>query len=273
MTPLEFFLAHRVAVFPIATGAKTPAVAKGTHWADWDDFLRARPTSAYGVVLGSLVVVDTDQPATSEWANAHVPPTPFMVLSGPYHSGGMGRGVHRYYRVPPASSWPPYIRRDGLNIEFRRAGQYVLGPASPHPSGLTYDAAPWSWAWDDIPCFPSDFVFEDGSVGVSRVGAAYAEPTAPVTESNRTAELFRYVRHLKANEVDRDLAWTATQFFNTRFCHPPKSDRWLASWFGRAWGHRDRPDFKQCVFEDTSAFAVVRDDHDDLEVIHVEGAL
>jgi hypothetical protein len=71
--PLDFFLAHRVPVFPITQGAKTPAVSKGTHWADWDDFVRARPTGAYGVVLGSLVVVDADQQATSEWANAHLP--------------------------------------------------------------------------------------------------------------------------------------------------------------------------------------------------------
>jgi hypothetical protein len=150
------------------------------------------------------------------------------VLSGPDHSGAMGRGVHRYYRVAPGS--------------------------------------------EDIPFFPSDFLFEDGSVGVSRVGAAYAEPTAPVTQGNRNAELFRYVRHLKANEVDHDLAWEATQVFNARNCQPPKDAKWLASWFRRAWGHRDRADFKQMVLEDTSSLDVVRDTTDDLEVIQVERA-
>src|SRR2546430_474669 len=97
---IEWFLAHRVRVFPIRPGTKAPAVPQNTSWTDWDDFERPRPTGPYGVVLGSLLVVDADSPATAAWIAEHVPPTPFTVVSGPYHDDASGRGQHHYFRAP-----------------------------------------------------------------------------------------------------------------------------------------------------------------------------
>ena len=37
---IQWFLDHRVAVFPIQPGTKAPAVPRGTSRADWDDFVR-----------------------------------------------------------------------------------------------------------------------------------------------------------------------------------------------------------------------------------------
>jgi hypothetical protein len=242
MKPLDFFLAHRIAVFPITSGTKTPAVPKGTHWNTWDDFARPRPNGPYGVVLGQLLVIDADSPDTAALVSAHVPATPFTVQSSPYHGGAPGRGRHHYFRAPDQPT-PAFIRRDGLVIEARRAGQYVLGPGSPHPSCCTYDASDWSWSLADVPAFPADFVFTDTKISaVTSDYQTYVPPTAMV-KGERSHELFRLVRHLKAKGASIETARFTVELYNRERCDPPKSDAWIASWFPRAWGHRDRGDF------------------------------
>ena len=246
MNPLNFFHEHRVGVFPISHGTKVPAVPKGTNWQDWDDFVRPRPVMPYGVVLGSLLVVDGDTAAATAWIRAHVPETPFRVQTGPYHDGSSGRGVHFYYRAPSVAT-PAYIHRDHLAIEARRAGQYVVGPESKHPTGCTYKVShDWTWRWEDIPTFPADFVFEDGSVRPIAVeGAPYVMPAGIVTAGERTDQLFRFLRSCKARGECKEDALNSVKLFNIARCEPPKSDAWLRSWFGRAWNQSDRPDFNQ----------------------------
>jgi hypothetical protein len=245
MNPLAFFLNHRVRVFPITPGTKKPAVPAGASWTDWDDFVRPRPERPYGVVLGSLIVFDGDTPQSTAWLREHAPATPFRVQSGPYHDGAAGRGVHFYYRAPHGTT-PAFIRRDGLVIEARRAGQYVVGPGSPHPTGCTYKVSnDWTWEWDDIPVLPSDFVFEDGSVRPITVdGAPYDVPDT-VTAGERTAELFRFLRSCKAKGLSVEMARFAVEQFNLTRCEPPKSDAWLRSWFSRSWNHADRLEFRE----------------------------
>ncbi|HKW00712.1 MAG TPA: bifunctional DNA primase/polymerase [Vicinamibacterales bacterium] len=245
MTALDFFLAHRVKVFPVQVGTKKPAVPAGTSWADWDDFVRPRPTGPYGVVLGDLMVLDADNATTAAWLDAHVPFTPFVVQSGPYHDKSPGRGLHRYFRAPQVHL-PAFIHRDGLSFELKRRGHYVVGPGSPHPDGGTYGAASWSWDWNDLPVFPADFLFNDGTGTTSEVGQPYVPVTgdAVIPAGERTAELFRFVRSLKANGASAELTLFAVREYNQR-CQPPKSDAWLRSWFPRAWGHRDQSNFGQ----------------------------
>jgi hypothetical protein len=241
MNPLNWFAAHRVKVFPVQPGAKTPAVPRDTSWNEWDDFTRPRPSGSYGVVLGSLLVVDADSPATASWIAQHVPATPFTVLSGPYHDGSAGRGRHHYFRAPDVLT-PAFIHRDHLAIEARRIGQYVLGPDSVHPSGCIYEACEWSWRWDDLPMFPVDFAFNDGTGTTSEVGAPY-EPPRRMVQGERSHELFRLVRHMKALGASIEETRYTVELYNANRCDPPKSDKWLRAWFPRAWGHRDRPDF------------------------------
>jgi hypothetical protein len=103
----------------------------------WDDFVRPRPERPYGVVLGSLVVLDGDTPPTAIWIREQPPTTPFRVQTGPYHDGQPGRGVHFYFRAPQGTL-PAFIRRNGLAIGCKRAGYYVVGPGSVHPCGCIY---------------------------------------------------------------------------------------------------------------------------------------
>jgi hypothetical protein len=239
--PLDFFLAHRVAVFPICEGSKAPAVPKGTDWADWDDFQRSRPDGSYGVVLGSLMVIDGDSQASTAWIRANVPPTPFRVQSGPHHDRSRGRGVHFYFRAPQRVT-PAFIHRDHLVIEARRRGQYVVGPGSVHPSGCTYRVSTWSWRWDDLPVFPAEFLFDDGTGHTSAAGAPY-EPPERMVAGERTHELFRLLRHMKALGASIEETRYCVELYNRNRCEPPKSDSWLRSWFPRAWNLADRPGF------------------------------
>jgi bifunctional DNA primase/polymerase-like protein len=228
----NWFREHGVHVFPVQRGTKQPDT-RGQSWKGWT---LPFPHLSYGVELGSLIVVDGDSAATTAWIRQHCPTTPFRVQTGPHHDGSLGRGVHFYFRAPDTQT-PAFIHRDGLSIEARRLGQYVLGPGSVHPTGCVYTASKWWWHWEDLPIFPADFLFNDGSGVVSAPESAYAEPNGTVGQGERTAELFRYVRHLKANDIARELAFDAMVIFNEEHCDPPKSTTWLRSWFGRAWQH------------------------------------
>src|SRR5947209_17812600 len=83
-----------------------------------------------GIVTGkvsTVVVVESDTPEAEAWCEEHLPPTPMMTRSA--------RGRHRFYHRPmalpeiPASIKTP----NGLTIEIKRDGQYVVGPGSVHP--------------------------------------------------------------------------------------------------------------------------------------------
>lgn len=263
MRALDFFQTHAVKVFPLH--GKKPAVPKGTHWADWDDFVRPRPKGAYGVVLGALIVVDTDTPDAEHWAQRHVPTTPFVVETK--------RGRHRYLKAP-ATPTPPFIRRDGLTIESRRAGEYVVGPGSLHEDGVTrYVASEWSWRWDDLPTFPADFDF-GVPASMSVGGAPYVLPTV-IDEGCRHYELFRLVRSLKALGKTRTEARVIVENFNRNVCTEP-IDLDRGGWFGRAWRQPNRQGFDSTLIDlpivqdETANLPVVPDETDDLPVLRQE---
>jgi Bifunctional DNA primase/polymerase, N-terminal len=243
---IDFFISNGVRVFPIKPGTKAPACES------WPNYSGPRPTASYGVALATqLTVVDADEPATLAWCLAQLPPTPLRVQTGPFHSGAPGRGVQFYYRTPAGPMRPAYIHRDTLSIEARRQGQYVLGPGSKHPTGCIYTPTDWSWQWNDLPEFPADFNFDDGTCATSSVDGKYVRPTGDVTAGERTHELFRYLRHLKARDFDEEQTRNYVWWFNQTQCKPPKSEAWFRSWFGRSWRTADRPGFNQlATFED-----------------------
>jgi hypothetical protein len=125
-----WFHDNGIGVFPIKTRSKEPACKS------WDDYACTRDDAAkfvnYGVRLAHWIgVIDTDSPESEAWVQAHCPTTPFTVRGA--------RGLHRYYRLQ-AEKTPKFIKRDGLTIEFRNQGQYVVGPGSVHPTGAVYVA-------------------------------------------------------------------------------------------------------------------------------------
>ena len=230
-----WFFDHGVGIFPIVTPGKEPACKS------WDDYTCTREHASrfknFGVRLGNgLAVADTDKAETERWFQQHGPSTPFVVLTA--------RGVHRYFRI--ASRQPKFIHRDGLTIEFRNEGQYVVGPGSVHRTGAVYSAQEWSWRWEDIPFFPADFLFDDGSCGRRSEpgqinGEGYEFPET-VSQGERHAELFKLIRSMKALGAEREtVRWLVTEA-NVNRCRPPlKEDATFESWFARAWSNPDRP--------------------------------
>lgn len=238
MTPATWFHDCGVGVFPIVTPGKTPACPS------WDDYTCTRTEAArfrnYGVRLGRcrtgwLAVADSDTPETETWATAHLPDTPFKVRTA--------RGVHRYYRVN--GFLPKFIHRDGHTIEFRNQGQYVVGPGSVHSTGMLYTVDKWSWWWEAIPFFPTDFVFDDRPF--SARGSGDGQPLV-LPESVRAGErhetLHRIMRSLVAHGVPLDGAMATCRSENRVRCCPPLTDTELDDAFlRRAYQQKDRADF------------------------------
>ncbi|MEQ1761099.1 MAG: bifunctional DNA primase/polymerase [Vicinamibacterales bacterium] len=253
VTPAEWFWLHGIHVFP--TVNKVPAVRKGTSQFEYRcTRAQAAGFREYGVPLGpregyadGLAVVDADRTPTKAWAVANLPRTPFTVTTGPCHDGSTDRGLHSYFRTP--GPLPPSIRRDGLSFENRNRGQYVVGPGSIRPDGVVYRASEWSWRWEDIPCFPEPFLFDDGSCGrfsperttVGVPGEEYEFPDA-VSHGDRHRELFRLLRSFKGSGIDRASTREVVHLANANRCHPPlDEDDAFEDWFTRAWNNRDRP--------------------------------
>ena len=232
-----------VHVFP--TNNKVPAVPRGTSQFD---YLCSRQLAAglreYAVPLGLLAVADSDTAASEAWIAAHLPDTPFKVTTGPYHDGSPGNGRHRYYHL--VGDAPPFFHRDGLTIEFRHRGRYVVGPGSIRPDGVTYIADDWSWNIDEIPFFPvADFLFDDRPFADrgSGSGDPLKLPEA-VHQSERHGTLHKVMRSLAARGVPLEGALAACRMENMLKCRPPlKDDHALTNYLTRAYKQKDRANF------------------------------
>lgn len=253
MTAAAWFFDLSVGVFP--TVNKIPAV--GPKGSSWKDYRCTRAQAArfreYAVPLGRcsrgyLAVADTDSDPPKAWAVANLPTTPFIVETGPYHNGTLGRGQHSYYRI--TGPMPSYMHRDGHTIEFRNAGLYVVGPGSVRPDGVRYKSSDWSWRWEDIPFFPADFLFDDGSCGrfsaagtpaAGTLGEPYEFPDV-VRGGRRHHELFRLLRSFKGRGIDREATREIVHLANENRCDPSLTeDATFEEWFNRAWDNPDRP--------------------------------
>jgi hypothetical protein len=239
MTPRQYaiawFLDNEIRLFPIKAYDKVPACAS------WDDFL-ATPAEAadwinYGVVLGQLAVIDTDTPEAEAWVTQHLPPTPFMVTTG--------RGVHRYYQLG-SNDAPHFLHRGGHTIEFRHAGQYVVGPGSIHASGAVYLAADWAWNLGAVPWFPLDaFAWDDRPAEAQGSGDGQPLVLPPVIAAGERHDLlFKWLRSLQARGVE-DLATLLALLRdeNQTRCVPPLPDAELTRYITRVAAYHDRPDF------------------------------
>jgi hypothetical protein len=244
----SWFLQHACGVFPLVAGTKRPS-------GPWRNQTQPRDVSRlnhYGIEpMFPFVVLDVDRAETAAWVEqaigrGEIPETPFRVLTGPRHGGSGDRGVHRYYCRMMAEA-PRFILRDGLSIEFKSEGQYVVGPGSKHPSGLTYDVTDWSWQIDDLPIFPAAFVFDDGSCGKRTSATRGEEYQVPdhVSRGERRSEMFKLLRSQKALGADKATAYWAVNEFNKNICDPPLTKKDFLPetperWFERAWHLVDR---------------------------------
>jgi hypothetical protein len=238
-----WFYDHGVHVFP--TYNKVPAVPKGTSQFDYCCTReQAARFKEFGVPLALFAVADSDSHKSEAWNAAHLPATPFMVTTGPYHDGAPGRGRHRWYRLVGGA--PHFIHRGGHTIEFRHgAGQYVVGAGSIRPDGVIYAADRWSWNILDVPIFPAaSFQWDDrppAERGSPAEGGAPFECPAVVKAGERHDMLFRQIRSWR-HLFDQAEAREAIHLINLGRCRPPLEENdAFERWFLRAWNMPDRP--------------------------------
>ena len=244
MNAARWFHDRGVHVFP--TVNKVPAVPKGTSQFDYRCTReQAGRFREYGVPLGLFAVVDSDNPKAEAWNAEHLPDTPFKVTTGPYHDGSPGRGRHRYYRF--VGDAPRFIHRDGHTIEFKHRGQYAVGPGSRRPDGVIYTADDWSWNIHDVPIFPADFLFDDGSgpqASVEGTGGTFVLPEA-IVEPYRRKTMHALMRALVAHGMGLDGATEVCYAVNRTRCDPPLDVETtkLGEFLRRAYKQKDRADF------------------------------
>lgn len=167
-----------------------------------------------GAVSG-VAVVDSDTPEAEQWCASNLPATPMMTRTA--------KGFHRYYRLPDAlrddaSCLPGFITADnGLKIELKSDGQYVVAPGSVHPSGHVYAMVEeWPLSLEDIPTLPLHVL------GGLPTGAPKADPLPEsIPDGRRNTTLFTEGCRL------RRLAWNEPEIaaalltINQTRCQPP----------------------------------------------------
>ena len=145
-----------LSMLPILHGSKKPAIR-------WEEFQHRQPTEEelagwfrgtnhqLAIVCGEVsgvIVIDTDSAEAEIWARQNLPETPLMAQTP--------KGWHRYYK------WAGQQVRnkariktgiEGLALDIRGDGGYVLAPGSLHPSGSKYLAwGRWS-GFSDLPSY------------------------------------------------------------------------------------------------------------------------
>ena len=170
-----------------------------------------------GIVTGavsSVVVVESDNRDAESWCAANLSPTPMMTRSA--------RGLHRYYRRPSAvgtDAIPAFIKTsDGISIELKRDGQYVVAPNSLHPSGHVYSMVQdWPSTLDDLPLLDMNVVLS---------GTSDTDPGQPalppvIDNGGRNSTLWTEACRMRRLGLDADEIFGALQAVNRKRCHPP----------------------------------------------------
>ena len=152
-------------VFPLAYKTKDRPFGSWTAYQtrkateeELDAWSEQHPGCNWAVLCGEtsqdLVVFDCDDADAIEWAEKHLPETPFKVKTG--------HGIHFYYRLPEAmKDWiKKFIPRKQiqykgaeLHADIRRQGNYVIAPGSTHPEGAVYELMNGFPDWETVPAF------------------------------------------------------------------------------------------------------------------------
>jgi hypothetical protein len=95
--------------------------------------------------VSGIVAVDLDDDSVVEWANTHLPKTPWRTKTG--------RGERWFYRLP--DGWTPPTGPLPYKGQLQAAGRYVVAPGSIHPdTGRAYEAlGDWTRAKAELPTF------------------------------------------------------------------------------------------------------------------------
>jgi Bifunctional DNA primase/polymerase, N-terminal len=155
---------QQVSLIPIPRGSKIPGIA-------WKQYQRELPSTQqietwflprqgfpapatnYAILTGAfsgLVAVDADSAEAEEWAQANLPPTPWVTVTR--------NGRHRYYRHPEGVRIGNRVKLKtgdhAIALDLRGDGGYCIGPYSRHQSGFVYQAeGDWTTPKSELPVF------------------------------------------------------------------------------------------------------------------------
>lgn len=154
------------------------ARATDDNFAVW--FGNGRPRNA-AIVTGAIsgvVVVDCDSPEAEEWAEWNLPPTPMQTKTA--------KGSHRFYRHPgvPVPT-KARITGDGLALDVRGDGGYVVAPGSLHRTRVVYTRV---GSWPPVAELP---VFDLAWLAGPPAAASDTRPTTPPPPLDRDRRLTR----------------------------------------------------------------------------------
>ncbi len=142
-----------------------------------------------------------------------------------------GTGVHA---VAFGGPLPP-----GRKCEMWDAGHYVV------MTGWHIEDTPATVEYRQNELVQLAYDLTPGGITVAE-REEYVVPTE-CFKKERTAEMFKYLRSLKAKGFDKDQARAYLRMFDANRCTPSKiaeaGERWFTDWFNRSWGHRDSANF------------------------------
>ncbi len=198
-----------LAVIPLQPKDKRPMVA----WANYEAVLPSEEQveawwekwseANIGVICGphsNLLVLDCDTVEAQKWAKEHVIQTPLCVTTS--------RGYHLYYKWPQNTSITGLkeaksrLKALGIGLDLQISGNYVVGPASIHPTGavyVMYDYFGSSWLDDEVPEFME---LEDSNlqgVDLSGIDLTYVKARfGEIEQGDRNSSMTQFVGSLVA---------------------------------------------------------------------------
>lgn len=220
-----------LSVIPVPHGGKVPVMP-------WKEYQSRRPTEMelrrwfgrapanVAIICGTIsgvVVVDTDSREAEAWAEAHLPTTPWRVVTA--------KGLHHYFRHPGPDVLVRNAARirtaDGrLQLDVRGDGGFVIAPGSTHATGHVYSPlGDWRAAVDELPPFDPQWIAPPpppprpartftgrGPDAVSRARAYLSAIPVPLVGQGSDARTFEVAcRLVRGLELDEDAAITLLQ--------------------------------------------------------------
>ena len=196
---------YGLAVFPLATGAKIPAISKDdggngcldatTHpeqLALWND---RYPRANVGIATGGisrLYVIDFDRPdALAEFTARYGVRPRTVTVNTPKP------GRHEYYRTPQGATLPNTASRLLKGVDTRGHNGYVVAPPSRLSDGRCYTFADGCAPWDvEIAPLPDAILAELTRSTCVPPASAERRNTVPRDASDITARVAAYIRRL-----------------------------------------------------------------------------
>lgn len=200
MTSVEFaklYLEKGLSIIPVRSlrysrkedDFKTPLV----KWADFQlrypsveeihEWFSRYPEAGIAIVTGKLsgiVVVDFDSEKAIKWAEERELLNTACVRTR--------RGIHAYYRYPQGREIRNSVNVQGMRIDIRAEGGYVVAPPTAYPGGV-YE---WLKPLDLIAELPEIFIIQNTGTTVTKI----ADIARGVEQGRRNSSLASYAGHL-----------------------------------------------------------------------------